>query len=98
MNKYESVIIIKTNLTKQEKEATDSKVTDYINDMGKITETEHIGLRKLAYEIKKNKEGYYISYQFEIDNSGNNAEECIRKIESFFRTQEEIIKFIVVEL
>ncbi len=49
-----------------------------------------MGLRKLAYEIGKNKEGYYVVFEFEA------KPELIVELERNYRITDEIIKFIVV--
>ncbi len=49
-----------------------------------------MGLRKLAYEIGKNKEGYYVVFEFEA------KPELIVELERNYRINDEIIKFIVV--
>lgn len=98
MKKFESVIIVNNNLIGTEKEKLTSKVEEKIKNEGSIIEKKVIGERKLAYEIKNNKEGYYVSYQFELDDNCKDCTNCIRNIERFFRTQEDIIKFIIVDL
>ena len=49
-----------------------------------------MGMKKLAYEIRKNKEGYYIVIYFEADAS------IISKLERYYRITENIIKFLIV--
>ena len=70
---------------------------DTINKVAKITNKEEIGKKELAYEIKRCKEGYYVVHQFEIKQETENGEDDIESIERYFRTQEEIIKFIIVK-
>ena len=65
MNKYESIIIINPNCTDEAIKALESKFTGLINENGKIESVEKIGKKRLAYEIKKNREGYYILFNFE---------------------------------
>ena len=52
-----------------------------------------MGKKKLAYEVKKNKEGYYVIYYFEIKPEDK---EAISNIERFYRITDEILKFIVI--
>mgnify|MGYP005755733537 FL=1 len=96
MREYESVIILTPELNDNEINAIIDKIDKIISKKGKITEKQKLGLKKLAYNIKGRQEGYYVSHQFEIDDKVYNKN-CIPDIEKFFRTQEEIIKFIVVE-
>lgn len=90
MNKYESVIIINPSVEEQGIKALISKFTDLINSNGKLEKVEELGKKKLAYEIKKNSEGYYIVFNFEA------SPELIAEIERVYRITDEVIKFIVV--
>lgn len=91
MNKYESVIIIKPNLKEGEIESIVTGITDLINENGEVTKVEKMGVKKLAYEIQKNKEGYYIIFYFEVRS------EFIVELERHYRINENILKFITVK-
>ena len=56
MNKYESVVIINSNTEEQGIKALIQKFSDLINSDGKVESVEELGTKKLAYEIKKQKE------------------------------------------
>lgn len=90
MNEYESVIIIKPNLDEGEIEGIITEITDLINQNGEVTKVEKMGVRKLAYEISKCKEGHYVVIYFEADPS------IISELERNYRINENIIKFITV--
>ena len=90
MNKYESIIIINPNCTDEAIKALESKFTGLINENGKIESVEKIGKKRLAYEIKKNREGYYILFNFEA------KPDSIKELERVYRITDDIIKFIVV--
>ena len=91
MNKYESVIIINPSVEEQGIKALISKFTDLINSNGKLEKVEERGTKQLAYEIKKNSEGYYIVFNFEA------SPELIAEIERVYRITDEVIKFIVIK-
>lgn len=91
MNKYESVIIINPNLEGEAIKAVIAKVSDLINNNGKVDSVEELGNKKLAYEIKKHKEGYYAVLKFEA------KPDSIKELERVYRITDEIIKFIVVK-
>ena len=63
MNKYESVVIINPSLEEEGLKAVIKKFEDLINQNGKVEKVEELGKKKLAYEIKKNKEAYYVVYK-----------------------------------
>jgi len=91
MNKYESVIIINPNLEGEALKALIEKISNLINKNGKVDSVEEVGVKKLAYEIKKNKEGYYVVLKFEANP------EFISELERVYRITDEVIKFIVVK-
>ncbi len=90
MNKYESVIIINPSVEEQGIKSLIAKFTDLINSNGKLEKVEELGKKKLAYEIKKNSEGYYIVFNFEANP------DLIAELERVYRITDEVIKFIVV--
>ena len=91
MNKYESVVIINPNLETESIKALINKISDLINTNGSVNSVEELGNKKLAYEIKKNKEGYYVVFKFEAKS------ELIAELERVYRITDEVIKFIVVK-
>lgn len=91
MNKYESVVIINPNLEEESIKALINKFSDLINTDGKVNSVEELGKKKLAYEIKKQKEGFYILIKFEA------KPELISELERNYRIADEVMKFIVVK-
>jgi len=91
MNKYESVVIINPSLEAEVIKSLISKITDLINTKGTVNSVEELGNKKLAYEIKKNKEGYYVLIKFEA------KPELIAELERVYKITDEVIKFIVVK-
>ncbi len=90
MNKYESIIIISPVVEEEGIKSLITKFSDLINSEGKVESVEEMGKRKLAYEVKKNKEGYYVLFNFEA------KPELIAELERNYRITDEVIKFIVV--
>ncbi len=90
MNKYESVIIINPSVDEQGLKNLETKFTNLINGDGKVESVEELGLKKLAYEINKNKEAYYMVINFEANPN------FIAELERIYRITDEVIKFIVV--
>ena len=91
MNKYESVIIINPNLEEEAIKTLTEKFSNLINTDGNVSSVEELGKKKLAYEINKNKEGYYVVYKFEANPN------LIQELERVYRITDEVIKFIVVK-
>lgn len=90
--KYESVFIIKEDCNKKNIISEIDKIIT--THKAKISRTDELGLKKLAYEIRKNKNGYYYVVYFEIANNNNQ----IAKIQKQINTIEEILKFIIVKV
>ena len=90
MNKYETVFIINPNVEESGVKALIEKFSTLINNDGKVEKVDELGKRKLAYEIKKFKEGIYVAIEF-LANP-----ELIKELERIYRITDEVLKFIVV--
>lgn len=62
------------------------------NEGGTVVRIDDIGRRKLAYEIKRKREGYYVL--FEIEGSGKEIAELERR----FRVNDAIMRFVTVRV
>ena len=92
MNKYESVIIINPSVDEEEIKSLVQKFTYLINTDGKLEKADELGRKKLAYEIQKNTEGFYVVFYFEANPS------LISELERIYRITDEIIKFMTVKV
>jgi len=91
MNSYELMYIIPSQSSDEEKEALIAQVNGMIEkDGGKIESVERIGNKKLAYEIQKKREGYYVLVNFTAENSVPN------KLSSLLAITSNILRYIVV--
>ena len=89
MKNYESIIIVNPNATEDEIKELKEYIKKFITEQnGKNIKVENLGRKKLAYEIKKNKEGYYIQFNFEAES------DLVLELERIYRIKEIIIKFI----
>ena len=91
MNKYESVIIINPNCTEEALKALESKFTGLINKNGKVESVQNMGKKKLAYDIKKNSEAFYMLLNFDAEPSS------IAELERNYRITDDVLKFIVIK-
>lgn len=62
------------------------------NEGGSVVKIDDMGRRKMAYEIKRKREGYYVL--FEIEGSGKEIAELERR----FRVNDAIMRFITVRV
>ena len=91
-NKYESVIIIRGTLTETDYKKVLDIIVEKIKNIVEIKKIEEIGKKRLAYEVNKEKDGYYIVFEFETKS------EEIRELERLYRINDDILKFITVKL
>lgn len=91
MNNYETVFLVSNKIKEDERNALVEKIAKLINEQGKVSKIDEIGLRKMAYEIRKHNEAYYYVVYFESEPS------FISELERNYRIIDEIIKFIVVK-
>ena len=90
MNKYESIIIVNPKLNEKQQNKIENKYKKIINKNGNVISIENIGKKRLAYEVKKNKEGIYIEINFTSEAS------FIAELERQYKIDENVIKFIVI--
>ena len=91
MNKYETIIIINSNLEEATIKSTITKITDLIAQHGTVESTEEWGKKKLAYPIQKQNEGYYVLINF------SSNPDFIDELERVYNITDEIIKHIIVK-
>ena len=90
MNKYETIFIINPEVNEEGIKGLIQKFSELINNDGKVTEVNEMGKKKLAYEIKKNKEGYYVVINFEA------KPEVVSELERVYRITDDVIKFLTI--
>lgn len=91
MNNYELMYIIPSQSTDEEKEAQIALVNSMIEkDGGKIESVERIGNRKLAYEIQKKREGFYVLVNFTADAK------LPKRLASLLAITNGILRYIIV--
>jgi len=90
---YELAIVLFPTLNEEEKLGTLEKVKDLIVRFGgEVKNVDDWGRRKLAYEIKKQKEGFYYFIQFNGETS------TPAEVESRLRIMEPVLRFLILSL
>ncbi len=88
---YESMLVFSGRLEPQEVEDQITKVTGLIESgEGSLHSIERMGRRRLAYEIRKDMDGYYAVFHYENDPSR------ISSLERAWRLNELILRHIVI--
>jgi small subunit ribosomal protein S6 len=92
LKRYEVVAIVKADLAEDDLTAIIERSQTIINDRkGVIAKVEKWGKRRLAYEIKKQRDGFY----FLIDFAGDGP--IVDEIERNFKIDDRILKFMTVK-
>jgi small subunit ribosomal protein S6 len=93
MNIYENIVILNAALGDEEIESAITKIRDLIaNSGGEVLKADMWGRRKLAYEIKKHKKGFYVLFLFRSPSS------FIKKLEDFYKVFDPVVRFLVIKL
>ncbi len=93
MKKYEVGFILRPNLDEEtNKEVINNLKAIYTNAGCEIVEELDLGMRELAYEIEKNKSGYYF---FMVVNANREAN---TEFERISRISEDVIRFMIVNI
>ncbi len=92
MNRYEVLAIVKSDLPDEDITAILERYQGIITErQGVIAKAEKWGKRRLAYEIKKQKDGFYLF----IDFAGNGP--IVNEVERNFKIDDRILKFMTVK-
>jgi len=92
MNKYESVIILSANASEEAMAAFGEKMKELISANGELTNVDEWGKKTFAYDIKKEKEGFYTLFTF------TSKPEFIAELDRVLRLDETVLKHMIVKL
>ena len=93
MNQYETVFILTPVLSDEQMKETVAKFKNLLVDNGaEILNEETWGLKKMAYAIQKKSTGFYCLLEFKGEPS------IVDKLETAYRRDEKVIRFITVKL
>lgn len=91
MRNYEATFILDPKVTEEQQASVIEKLTNLVtSNSGEVVEVNNWGKRRLAYEIKNNREGSYVVFKFR-----SKKEQAI-EIERILRIQDEVLKAILV--
>lgn len=92
--RYETVFILTPVLSDDQAKEAAKKIKKTITDLGgKIVNEENWGLKKLAYPIQKKTTGFYHLLEF-----AGEGQEIINNLETTFKRDERILRFLTVAL
>lgn len=92
MNNYELTAVIKVSADEAQVKAALEKVKGFVtSNKGTIVDVKEVGRKELAYEIGKEKEGYYAFITFEA------KPECVRPIENICKIEESLLRYMIIK-
>jgi small subunit ribosomal protein S6 len=87
------MVILDPTLSEEDNKAAVAKVGDLVSAIkGKVVGVEEWGKRKLAYDIKRHQEGYYVVYRFDA------SPESVSELERTLKISDPVLRFLVVRL
>ncbi len=93
MRHYETTYILRPNLGEDQFteiiERTNAIVTD---DEGSIIDLDRLGIKKLAYEIKKETQGYYVYMNYAAHGT------TVSEVERIFRIDDRLLRYLTIKL
>ena len=93
MKAYETLFITSPLLLEEEQKAMTQKILDVIaNKGGEVENVDEWGKKRLAYEINKQREGYYTLVNFK----GNN--DVLDELNHIYKITENLFRGIVIKL
>lgn len=91
MTWYQAAFALKTGLNEEERAKLLDGFKDAVShDKGEIEDISQIGMRKFAYEVKKEKEGFFITVNFQINSSE------VNRVREFLKTREGIVRLMIL--
>jgi len=91
---YEALLIVNPNLSEEDVENLSQKIKKGIEDLGaSVIHMENWGKRRLTYEVKKSKKGYYLIYDCSID-----SKDFAKKVDGLLRYNEEVLKYMTIKM
>lgn len=93
MRVYEELFIVKPDATGEEIDQVVEQVQNVITGGGgAVGKIDRWGVRKLAYRVHKQHEGYYVLVQF------SSGPEAVKEIERRLRVSDLVLKFLTVRI
>ncbi len=92
MRKYETIFVLNSEMIEEQVNSTIDKVKSIIEKSnGTIENVDIWGKKKLAYEINKKTEGYFVLINFE------SSEDFPKELDRNFRIMDSVIRHIIVK-
>ncbi|WP_139492487.1 30S ribosomal protein S6 [Brevibacillus dissolubilis] len=91
MRQYEVMYVLRPDLEEEKVKANVSRYSDVVTNYGgEITKLQEMGKRRLAYEIKKFRDGFYVLMNFKA-----NAD-AVAEAERLMKINDDVIRYLFV--
>jgi len=91
IRKYETIFIVNTEIGEDNIKALVEKFKNLIETSAQLESFEEWGKRRLAYEINKVNEGYYVLANFSADST------FPHELERIYKITDGILKYLIVK-
>ncbi|ALS25821.1 30S ribosomal protein S6 [Paenibacillus cisolokensis] len=91
MRKYEVMYIVRPDVEQEVLQSVVDKFHGIISNGGEVTKQEVMGKRRLAYEINKHRDGYYVLVQF------NAPTDVVAELDRVMKITDEVIRYLIVK-
>ncbi|NLX76402.1 MAG: 30S ribosomal protein S6 [Clostridiaceae bacterium] len=91
MTKYESIFVIDPRLEEEKIKEIVEKVKSFVESNAQLESFDEWGKKRLAYEVNKQKEGYYTIMHFSAEPT------FPAELERIYKITEGVMKYLVVK-
>jgi small subunit ribosomal protein S6 len=93
MHKYEVMFILRTDVPEEENEKVISQLEGFaVAAGGKIEKIEKLGRRRMAYRVRRFREGFYVLFIIEAEP------QAIAELERRMKVTDSVVKFLTVRV
>jgi len=90
---YETVFIARQDITSAQAETLAETYSQMITDNGgKVTKTEHWGLKTLAFRMNKNRKGHYVLFNIDAPSA------AVLEMERNMRINEDVLRYMSIRV
>lgn len=92
MRAYETIYILRPDLDEEQTKGMVEKFSSLIqNNGGELVKTETWGKRRLAYEVKDFRDGYYVLYKLK------GTAKTVAELERIYKITDEVIRYLIIK-
>jgi small subunit ribosomal protein S6 len=93
MRQYETMYILKPDVEAEQTTELVQKYQTFVTEKGgAIDQLQEIGKRRMAYEIERYREGFYVLMQYSADT------DFTRELERMMRIEDKVLRYLTVRL